>query len=62
MSRVEHCPITVPTIFASLVITLCLSGLALMGAYLSAQVPMSKLFSVVTDERGRPFSGCISKP
>ena len=36
---------------------LCLIGLALIGAYLSAQAPTSKLFGIVTDEQGNPLPG-----
>jgi hypothetical protein len=36
---------------------LCLITLALLGAYLSAQAPTSKLFGVITDEQGNPLPG-----
>jgi len=36
---------------------LCLISLVLMGAYLSAQAPTSKLFGVITDEQGNPLPG-----
>src|SRR4030042_7036378 len=34
-----------------------LIALALMGTYLSAQVPTSKIFGTVTDEQGTPLPG-----
>jgi hypothetical protein len=36
---------------------LCLSGLALLGIHLSAQVPTGKIFGVVTDEQGNSLPG-----